>query len=371
MNLFSYLPAELWDLILNYLPGKNLIQSEYILKLFQDIIALNRGLKIKILLYKNNQGMLTENSNIKDQFLWLAKNRYDTETSKLNKDRLENLKWFYYHHNSTLSRGEIVDSFIFQSILEEGHRQESRSSRELRLKILKWLHSTFNLTKEEILKEMFVMPRNGLLNNPSTTHYVIFKDASESGYLNILEWLYSTFNFTTRDTLFDLSRAYMSAAIFGHLNTLKWLHSNLRLSGGMRELIYEKVFQSAFITGHEEVLKWIHPILIEENIKSEFSLLQYIKFLSYYNYETLKKYPYLIFNLTLKDLICIIFLMILMYIFRQTLMCNVLGFIPWPYCISFDSLLCSSIFQILPLICEYIFSFFMIKYILRLALYYH
>lgn len=238
MKLSSYLPAELWDLILSFFPIKDLTLTKLISSFFSDLIEMNKGLKYKILLCKKGKGEL---SLIK-QVRRVAK-----------KGNLEALKWLYYTFNLSEEDMKSKDYAICRRAVYYGQNSEAR------LEILKWFHSTFGLTKEIIMA----------YNN------FIFLNAACHGYLNILKWLHSTFDLSLDDIRFDrdnINFIIKETAEKGHLEVLKWIHATFKLTDEEIRYNNNKIFRSIIkpvwhgrrsrrkelSKARLEVLKWLH-----------------------------------------------------------------------------------------------------------------
>lgn len=230
---------------------------------------------------------LVEVSNLKDGDInYALKGAY-------KHGNLEMIK--YLHARTHLSRKQVttIKYYPFQQIAaENGH-----------LEVLKWFHSVFKLTKQDIING------NGWLS----ALYI----AAVGGHIDVIEWFCSTFNLMANDTICceGFRGAFQGAAVGGQLETLKWLHQNCNLSnlelnndcysrafcatieGSLIkacgtsetqleilnwlhsnftinvEIVRERynfIFKEAAIEGHVNVLKWLHSIFdLTEELKSK------------------------------------------------------------------------------------------------------
>lgn len=230
MELSSYissnLPAELWDQILGFLPIKDLVKIKSVNKFFFNLVASNKGFKIKIFLYKYRESYY----DLDDQISYLAA-----------RGQVESLKYLY--NNSSDARRYMKIGSLHRCAVNVWNYE--KASVRSRLRVIKWVIKTFNLTKENLFW-------NGYKSND------IFLCAAREGFLKILKWLHSTFNLAREYVVEQGNSAFIAAARRGHLNILKWLHSTFKLT--RYDVIAEdnRALNFAIEHGKSKVLKWLY-----------------------------------------------------------------------------------------------------------------
>jgi hypothetical protein len=151
------------------------------------------------------------------------------------KGQLKVAKWIYYMLDITRKEAANNGNELFCIIA-----RNSSSS----LKVLKWLHSTFNFSIEEIFPLRV------------QCHGEAFVNAAAANHLDILQWLCDTFKMQDKhlrkNFLRHILRAFSEACEHNHLEVLKWLHSTFKL--GKKEAGH--MFHNAIIYGDLETLSW-------------------------------------------------------------------------------------------------------------------
>lgn len=260
----NFLSGELWDLILNFTPAWNLSIIRCISKLFKELIELNIDLKNRLFIVSKPEwrrciGDWGETVT-EYQFEWAARNGYmnilewlhsrnnlyeimdgkidDIFAITAKKGKLGVIKWIYFTFG--LSK-KNTPTCTFMGVI--GNRYDlvynCEPPEETRLKVLKWLYSTFDIFVFEY-----------------TTRNIFIKSA-EKGNLKILKWLHSIFSFTRKDATFADNYSFRCAAKKGHLEILKWIHSTFDLTTEDVEKCNCDIFRCAEEHGQYKVLDWL------------------------------------------------------------------------------------------------------------------
>jgi hypothetical protein len=191
---------EIEEEILLFLPSNSLVFASLISLDFHSLIHTNR-IKPILLLLKYRQNMLSK----REQFIWaIEKSYYLSWNSSLRcSSDLDILRWLHSTFNLTEKDMRIKDNYALRCSAENG-----------RLEVLKWLYFTFNLTVEDV----------------KTWDNCALRHAAQNGYLKVCQWLYSTFNLTVKDVRSCDNYILRYAISNGHLDIIEWLDSTFGIT---------------------------------------------------------------------------------------------------------------------------------------------
>lgn len=174
--------------------------------------------------------------------------------------RMCNMKTFIWLHETfNIPKEFIVKYFYFYDLSE-----------------LKWLHITYKLTKNDIyehLQDMFtaaaedndfdklIFLNDAFMNNLYDDIMIsAYKEASRYGRLNVLKWLQKTFNIPKKDVMHDCNEAVWFASKNGDIEMLQWMHDTFNFTKKEIVCVANDIFNIAVTNGNLDVLKWLHNI---------------------------------------------------------------------------------------------------------------
>lgn len=259
MKTSLFLPPELWDLILSFVELENLEKFKIISNLFQGIIALNKDLRISLILYRNIS--LDRYRFLTYQFDWAIKD-----------GNLEILQWLH-SKNGKLKIEEIMECIGFWPV--------SKAAEMGYLDIVKWLYNTFNFaSKIYNMENVYLCTFLSTIGKSYNVEHKLSKEDFEESRLKVLKWFHLTFSYTRTNILQYIERPFRHATENGDLKILKWLQStfDLRLEdiaegvSGFGRPTYNYSFIKAAGKGNLEILKWMYSTfnMTVENSKCDY-----------------------------------------------------------------------------------------------------
>ena len=135
---------------------------------------------------------------------------------------------YNYYLARTVGRKEVIEDFRWNCYY--GY-----------LAIAKWLHRTYQISKDEAKMD----------NNWA------FRSACENGHLNVAKWLKRSFQISNDEAKIWNNCAFQLACYNGHLNVAKWLHRTFQISNDEAKTDNNWAFRYACENSHTLVSNWL------------------------------------------------------------------------------------------------------------------
>ena len=126
------------------------------------------------------------------------------------------------------------------------------------LEVTKWIHTTFNLERKyyfsyKVKNEDYSASQNNFLTHKVKYYFDndFLCDICQFGQLNVLKWLHSMFNITLEEVRANNNEASCVTCIHNHLDMTKWLYTTFNLT---TEDAYEVLRISRC---HNDVTEWL------------------------------------------------------------------------------------------------------------------
>jgi hypothetical protein len=247
------LSLEIQEEILLFLPPK-FINLARLSSLDICILVHSRQISPLLSLLKHHKDDLT----IGRQIRWAAKTGC-----------LEVLKWL--HSTYIITRKDVCYKRWKNAVL--GAMEYSRRTAEIgeaNLEVVMWLQTTFNIIHKIGAKYLYsIAASDGCLEvlqwlylthrSPSVDHIEwCFAFAAKNGHLKVLKWFHSTFNLSEENAKANDCLAFRYAGYSGCLEVLKWLYSTFNFTRNDVRSKENLLIHIVAAAGRLEVLKWLH-----------------------------------------------------------------------------------------------------------------
>jgi hypothetical protein len=252
----SNLPPELQVYICKFLLPKELREVAYCSRHFFNLIYTHFALEVKVC------------------FLIKKYNSYPVFHEAARMGLIEVLKGIVSYYDSkydSIARFHVGDitEFYTEHMIEHAANINPKVSN---LKVLKWLHSTFNLTEEQVILVFTQAVKVGDLKVLNWLHSTFgikkkYLDIDQCGegaiciavkndQLKVLQWLYSTF-LTKDDLRIQDNYALNTASERDNFEMVQWLHSAINFTDDEIRNCENWPLVCAIENGNLEMVKWI------------------------------------------------------------------------------------------------------------------
>lgn len=184
----------------------------------------------------------------------------------IKKSYINPLKWLHNTYN-------ITKNMIFDDVFTDGYSAFYLAINCNNLHIIEWMHNTYDVTYNDIIQidvnSIFIANELSTVKWLHNTYNftpddirkhddcVLYESLMYCNFSTFI-WLIETYNFEYNYLMMDDNNVLECVIYYGELEILQWLNNKFNLTDSNDKFGCEYIFENASINGHLHILEWLY-----------------------------------------------------------------------------------------------------------------